>query len=146
MFESLDVGSRLPGFPLAQGLRAELSELQVQLIEAKLRRLDEALYAGKVAAQEQRHLQALHPTEAGWHVASAELDELRGQVQGSLAESHYLEHQARALLSSARNEQVATQKALLLQVRRMQALETMRLADMRELHALEKAQLAGMIS
>lgn len=50
--------------------------------------------------------------------------------QDALTEAQYLEQQARALLASARNDQVAAQRALLLQVRRMQALEAMRLTDL----------------
>ena len=50
-------------------------------------------------------------------------------TKGALVEAQHLEQQSRRLLSSARGEQMATQRALLLQIRRMQALEAMRLAD-----------------
>lgn len=60
---------------------------------------------------------------------SRALMEILSSLQETSTETGGLEQQTRGLLASARIEQQAGQRALLLQIRRMQALEAMRLAD-----------------
>jgi hypothetical protein len=59
--------------------------------------------------------------------AVAALQQVKGALKDGMAEAGYLESQAHGLLAAARNEQLASSRALLLHV---QALEAMRLQDL----------------
>ena len=106
-----------------QILRSEVASLQLRLVEARLNSTE-------------RQMKSPALTATG--TLESALSDIKSTLYRATSEAQYLEQQARVLLSSARAEQVAAQRALLLQVRRMQALEAMRLSDMQEIHRLEK--------
>ena len=105
-----------------QALRSEMASLQSKLVEVQIatsERRKGAHAAGDASTP------AAIPARSS--VAPSELEHV---LSAALAEAQHLEQQSRALLASSRGEQLATQRALLLQIRRMQALEMMRMADL----------------
>jgi len=89
-----------------------------------------------LTANAERQLKA--STSSGTEALERDLANIKSSLCQATSEAQHLEHQTRLLLTSSRSEQVAAQRALLIQIRRMQALEAMRMADMQEIHRLER--------
>lgn len=108
-----------------------MTSLQLRLVQAKTEAAERQLRAAGLRPQQQSGQAPSIPASASSGVLlDAALSEIKSCLLESTAEAQYLEQQARALLAGARGEQLAAQRALLLQVRRAQALEAMRLRDM----------------
>ena len=108
-----------------------MTSLQLRLVQAKTEAAERQLRAAGLRPQPPPTQTSLAASAArAGSSLDAALSEIKSCLLESTAEAQYLEQQARALLAGARGEQLAAQRALLLQVRRAQALEAMRLRDM----------------
>jgi hypothetical protein len=100
-------------------LRAELLELRISSLDSKLLSRRDQMKRDQVLREDTRFQELLD-----------ELELIKGSLKDAALEAQYLEQQSRVLLDTARREQSASQRALLHQIRRMHALEAMRLSDM----------------
>ncbi|GAX81379.1 hypothetical protein CEUSTIGMA_g8810.t1 [Chlamydomonas eustigma] len=120
-----------------QVLRFEVTSLRRELLELRTSSLDSKLHS-------KRDLMKIDEvqTDAWSEKLFCELGVINGSLKDAALEAQYLEQQSRVLLETARREQLASQRALLHQMRRMQALEAMRLSDLQELIQLERRTLS----
>ncbi len=126
-----------------QVLRSEVTQIQLQLVESRVDNADLlhklARAGGKAAPLLVKDTQPSRDSD-GRDPALSEMEQANASLKEAAIEAQYLEHQARGLLAAARQESQARQRALLHQMRRMAALEAMRLADLQELHKVERLQ------
>ena len=109
-------------------LRGDMQVLQREVVDEVVGRLEVEIKQARKSSDENERLNLAH----------SRLEYIKDLIKGAMAEAKGLENSSRSLLHQAREDQAKTQRALTQQVRRMAALEELRLKDCKELAALER--------